>query len=133
MKRIFLLLAAFALTTGCDDIFEPNLTNRTVTVIAPAEGAEMTEGTVTFLWEPASGARGYRLTIVAPDFDNATTVVADTLLMNDSLTVRRSFRCALTGGSYQWSISAFNSAYATATSVFDLKIVRSEKLEVSSY
>ena len=107
---------------ACDDIFEKKLENKMVTVVAPIDGATLIEGNVTFLWVPMEGANGYHITIVSPSFKAATMVVADTLLIDDSVTVRRMFWQTFTPGDYQWSITAFNFAYRSAESVFDLHI-----------
>ena len=123
MRRILLFLLIVSLATACDDVFEKKLDGKAVAVVAPVDGATVTEGTMTFLWVPMEGAGGYHITIVSPSFKAAAIVVADTLLVDDSVSVRRMFRQAFSAGDYQWSISAFNSAYSSAASVFDLHVV----------
>jgi len=125
MKRLllFLLIVPLVTTIACDDVFEKKLDGKAVTVVAPVDGTTVTEGTVTFLWVPMEGASGYHITVVSPSFEAAAIVVADTLLVDDSVTVRRMFRQAFSAGDYQWSITAFNSAYSSAASIFDLHVV----------
>ncbi len=118
---IFLLLLAAA---ACD-ILEEDLGGRTVAVIAPTEGAEVPPGVVAFRWEAVEGAAGYALRVVTPSFAAARRIVADTLLMADSLGMARSCGCRLRldEGDYEWCVEAFNGAYASQPRTLRLRVV----------
>ena len=60
------------------------------------------------------------MTIVSPDFLNASSVWADTLLTVDSLHSADRFALILDEGVYQWSLSAANGVYQSKESVFTL-------------
>ena len=90
---------------SCDDILEEDLSDDEVLLFAPAEGARLDSGNVTFVWDPLEGALDYRLLLVSPDFDNPVQVWADTILTATNFTI------ALAEGQYTWGINAANSAY----------------------
>ncbi|GHV01662.1 hypothetical protein FACS1894159_09810 [Bacteroidia bacterium] len=126
MRKLFLTLAAALLLAACDDIFEKDISRAEVTVTAPANEAQLPEGKVMFRWETVERAQGYHLIVVSPTFAEAVVVVADTLLIDDSVRVHRSFACTLGQGDYQWSIRAFNSVYGTTESVRTLHVIKEE-------
>lgn len=84
MKPICIFLLVFLLLSGCEDIFEQDIEDASIEVIAPKNNTRTEAGTVTFLWRPLDGARSYRLTIVSPTFAGASRLVADTTLLADS-------------------------------------------------
>lgn len=108
------------LLLGCDDIFEQNIENTSIQIVAPKHGMHVEAGEVMFLWRPIAGARNYRLTIVSPDFLNASRVWADTLLMADSVHAADRFLLSLDTGTYQWSLSAANGVYRSKERVLTL-------------
>ena len=108
---------------ACGDIFETDISGDEVSVIAPSDGAEVTQGSVTFLWNVLDGGERYRVTIVSPSFEKAAVAVKDTIIYPDSLSLSLGFRVKLAEGRYQWSLQAFNQAYGSVRSVYDLKVV----------
>lgn len=113
----YLLLLLCGGLTGCWDVFEKDISDQTVSVIAPVNGVETTPGTITFLWDPVSYAEGYRLRVVSPDFARAARVLADSLVAGTT------FSLELEAGSYQWSIQAWNFGYSGVRSVYSLQII----------
>ena len=109
-------------TLSCKDIFDKDITARSVEVVAPADKAEAPEGEVTFLWKPVSYATGYHLTIVSPSFEHAAILIADTVMMNDTLGVKLRYRHLMPAGEYQWNIRALNSSYTTRDNISHLNI-----------
>lgn len=107
MKRIFYILSFF-LIISCDDIIEvPDISNETVSVLAPTDGVILTSTSVTFNWNAIENAENYRLQIATPTFAEAQQIVTD------SLTSDLSFTTILEVGSYQWRVRAENSDYQT--------------------
>ncbi len=132
MKRTMIILALAFAAMACDDLFEKDISDSSVTVIAPVDGVTAPEGTVTFLWRATSGARSYKLTVVSPSFAAASVVAADTLMHNDSLSVKLSLHMPLAAGSYQWSIRALNSAYASPEQVYTLFVAAEQTPDTES-
>lgn len=118
------MLLLLLLGVSCD-ILEEDLSGSTARVIAPTDGAELLPGEVTFRWEAVEGASGYTLRVVMPSFAEAGRIVADTLLRADTLGAARSYGCRmrLDVGDYEWSVEAFNGAYATQPCVMRLSVV----------
>ena len=53
----------------CDDIIEvEDISDRTVTLVAPTDDAILSSGTIHFDWEPIEDAESYRIQIATPDF-----------------------------------------------------------------
>lgn len=123
-KTIFVILAAALAVSyvACDDVFEKDLSKKSVDVIAPADGVTAPAGVVTFLWRATEGADAYHVTVVSPSFGAVSRVAADTLMRNDSISVKLSLRLELDQGDYQWSIRALNGAYFTPEQFYSLFI-----------
>lgn len=128
MKRYLLLLLSLSLLAACDDFFETDISSREVNVIAPVDGAGVPAGDIAFRWHSMDRASGYRFTLVEPSFDAAARILADTLIVADS--VARSYGCRinLAAGEYEWSVEAFNSAYASERSVSSLTVAEADGL-----
>ncbi len=64
---------------GCRDVFEKDISEKEVVLVAPADSVETTRATLTFAGG-ADGATGYRLVVVSPSFDRIELYVLDTLV-----------------------------------------------------
>lgn len=90
---------------GCRDVFEKDISEKEVELIAPADSVETTHATLTFVWEERDGATGYRLVVVSPSFDRMELYVLDTLVEGNQ------YAYTLEPGRYEWSVRPENSAY----------------------
>lgn len=106
---------------GCEDLIEKNLTKQHVRVIAPVDNTKTLPGKVTFLWQPTEGATAYHLTIVSPDFEQATQVICDTVIGTTKYTI------GLNPGNYQWRVLPRNSAYTGISLPYHLNVVLPEQ------
>lgn len=127
MKRILTIIALAVCMAACDDIFEKDLTDKEVLIIAPADGQTVGSGEVTFLWRGVEGATSYHITIVGPSFEDAAVVVADATLSDEEGSASTSYKCSIGPGRYQWSIKAMNGAYETAERIFSFEVVSPEE------
>ncbi len=102
IKLVFLMLL---LAGGCRDVFEKDISEKDVVLVAPADSVETIHRTLTFAWEEKEGATGYRLVIVSPSFERAELYLLDTLVDGLRYTV------TLEPGEYAWGVRPENSAY----------------------
>ena len=93
------------LVMGCRDVFEKDISEKEVELIAPADSVETTHATLTFVWEERDGATCYRLVVVSPSFDRIELYVLDTLVEGNQYTY------TLEPGRYEWGVRPENSAY----------------------
>ena len=108
MKQWFFALLA-VLCFSCDDIIEvANISNRTVTVLAPTDNSVLTLTDINFSWNSIEDAEQYRLQIATPSFEMANQIVLDTIITDTN------FTHTLTSGSFQWRVRAENSGFETA-------------------
>lgn len=128
MKKPLIFMSLIFLCS-CGDVFESDISGSRIDMIAPADGAEVEEGTVAFLWNTLNGSERYRITIVSPSFEDALRAIADTIIYPDTLALGAALRVKLTPASYQWSIQAFNSAYSSVRSEYDLTVTGKEEEE----
>lgn len=107
MKKSFLLLLAIGMLCSCEAIFVENISNATVTILAPTQGTTVSKGVVNFNWNVVNDSELYQIQIAIPTFTNASQIVLDTTISNTS------FSKNLTVGAYQWRVKALNSDYQT--------------------
>ena len=101
---------------ACDDVFEIDISQQQLILLAPAD-LLLTENTVhTFWWEEVEGATEYTLQIVAGTFEAANALMLDTTLTLDK------YEHTLSTGDYQWRVKAKNSVFETDYSTHSLFI-----------
>jgi len=118
MRKYLLYFPLLFLMVSCE-ILEKDISGRTVTAIAPADGAEVPAGETLFRWRAVGRATGYALLVTTEG-----RIVADTLLRADTLGVARSCGCRLRleAGEYRWTVAAFNSGYETRSATLCLTV-----------
>lgn len=119
------LLAAliFLSLQSCYDIVEEDISDQSLELLAPFNGAELTDTEVTFRWSDVEGISGYELLVVKPDFDRIEKVVIDSTLTDER------FNYELLPGVYEWRVRAFNSASELMSDIFRLEVVASPEQE----
>lgn len=125
MKEIIIILL-LAILTSCDDIFEKDIEEYKVEVVLPKNYSTVKEGEVSFLWKSLNGAMGYHLTIISPSFINASRLIADTVIWNDSLSEKLKYKQVLKPGDYQWNIRGINSSYTSLDNILHLLVIDNE-------
>lgn len=116
MKNNFFYLILIFILASCEDIFEKNIEDITVVLLAPANNLQTEKNTHTFWWEEIKRARNYNLQIVKGTFNSVQELVLDTHLVFEK------FDYTLTPGSYQWRVRAYNNGSTTLFSTFSLQI-----------
>lgn len=110
--KTFKLLLLFTFMIGfvsCEDIIEEDITNDTVQIISPNNGAVIESNVVNFQWETLKGADKYRLQV----YNDTDVKVLDSLIENTT------FQFPLETGNYRWRIRGENFAY---TSTYNLPV-----------
>jgi hypothetical protein len=109
MKKTLLMLSFLLIVTACNDIIEvEDISNKTVTLLAPTNEAVLNITDLTFTWQTVEDAESYRIQIATPTFSEALQIV------KDSTVTSASFSTSLEANSYEWRVRAENSAYETA-------------------
>ncbi|MDC8005218.1 hypothetical protein POV27_14245 [Aureisphaera galaxeae] len=121
MKRLFFYIAIIATVAACDEegglLIETDISNRTVTLIAPSNNSEVATNTVFFDWSAVEDATSYEFQIATPNFENPAQLLANT---QDTVT---SSEVALNIGTYEWRVKALNSNYETAYTTAAFQVV----------
>lgn len=109
MKKTLLMLSLLIIVTACSDIIEvEDISNESVTLLAPTNNAVLSITDLTFSWQAFADAESYHIQIATPTFSEALQIVTD------SITVSNSFTTTLEANDYQWRVRAENSAYETS-------------------
>jgi hypothetical protein len=107
VKLLFLFLFA-AFVMSCEkDIIVKDITDKSVTVLAPADNTTTPVNGITFWWEEVDGAERYDVQIVSPSFSTIIQLITDTSVTGDK------FTRSLQPGTYQWRIRATNNGGST--------------------
>ncbi len=115
--RIRALNSAFATpyTANAFNIVS-DLTNETVQLTMPEDGATVAPGAISFSWEAVSGAENYRLEIATPDFESGNTQIVETVITG------LSFNQTLEANTYKWRVKAMNAISETAYSEYNVTV-----------
>ena len=78
-KQVFAaLMLIICLAISCSEIlFETDISDSYVNVLAPTQNSNVPSGTVTFSWEAVQYADDYNIQIATPNFELAKQIVAD--------------------------------------------------------
>lgn len=107
MKYLKYLIVILVIT-GCEDIIEvEDISNKTVTVLAPTNSVVLNNTTITFTWESVSEANAYTIQIATPNFENAQQILLDSTVSTTSYTKLLDYN------TYEWRVRAKNSEYNT--------------------
>jgi len=93
-----------------------NLSDDTVQLSSPEDGATVAPGVIPFNWDAVSGAENYRLQIATPNFESGNTQIVDTVVTGVS------FDQTLEANTYAWRVKAMNSISETAYSAYNLTV-----------
>lgn len=104
------------LFSACEEFIEPDLTKKTVSIIAPSDNSSSSNYTPIFWWNDVKGASNYQLQIVKPNFTNIQQLVLDTTISINK------FSYTLSPGTYQWRVRALNGSSATPFVTYSLSI-----------
>lgn len=118
---IFVLLGLTLTFSSCEEIlFEPDITNTSIEILAPKENAVLTSSTVFFQWIAVEGATFYEVQLATPNFENARQIVFNT-------TVEETFyNEELPPNDYEWRVRAQNSGYSSAFTSAKFKVETNE-------
>ncbi len=105
--QLFFLGILFSILSCDDIIFEEDISESFVHILAPVNNAQVRAGNISFNWEPVTYANAYQLQIALPNFANAQQIVLDTIISNTS------FSKILLPNNYEWRLRAENSAFET--------------------
>ena len=121
MKKYFTGLLFILMFTSCEEVLlEDDISDVSITVLAPANNAEFYSTSVTFTWEAVEYATAYKIQIAKPNFENATEIILDETTENTSYTKQ------LNIGTYEWRVKAVNSSYETAYETRVLTVVSND-------
>lgn len=122
MRNRGMIWGIVLLAMGCQDIFEKDLSEKEVQLIAPADSVKTEYESLTFAWTELEGAAGYRLVIVSPSFAGAERYLLDTLVEGHR------YSCRLQPGRYQWAVRPENSAYEGVYRERTLTVVQKDEV-----
>ena len=132
-KMLYLGMAILLSLYSCEDILEvPDISNQTVSILAPTEGSTLTINAVGFNWETVEDATGYTVQVATPNFENAAQLVLDSVVQVDTLgQISTRIDQTLFNGNYQWRVKAFNSDYKTVFAQSSFQVNGGEDLDLT--
>lgn len=109
MKKVHSLIFIFLIfgIYCCQDIFEEDITDKEVFLLAPSDSVSSTIFEHTFRWEPVEGATNYEFQLVSPSFDYIENYILDTNLSSER------FDYTLYPDTFQWAVRAYNGSSST--------------------
>lgn len=112
-----MILASLLTAVSCDDIFEEDITDDEIFLLAPAAGVTVKPDSITtFNWDFLAGATEYQIQVAEPSFDSAG------LILLDSFTTDNKMNFTLSPGNYEWAVRGLNNGYSTAFFINDFTV-----------
>ncbi len=109
LKYLYIVSAIVIFTISCDDIiFEEDISESNLIILAPTNNASIVSGNISFNWETVSNADKYQIQIATPNFADAIQIVLDSTISKTSFTKQ------LLTNNYEWRVKAVNSAFETS-------------------
>ena len=116
------LLYLILFFSGCNLIFEDDLSTKKVDMLSPPIGYTTYTQTQTFVWDSLPDITQYRFQLVSKRFDFIEEYTIDTFLTTTSITL------ALQPKEYEWRVSAYNNSSQTDYHTFNLTVVQDTTL-----
>ncbi|EJL65554.1 hypothetical protein [Flavobacterium sp. CF136] len=117
---LVLLLALFS----CEEILlVDDISDKEITLIAPANNSVLFSTGVSFSWDKIKNADKYHLQIAKPNFTSPVQIVLDTLVTSTI------FNQQLNIGKYEWRVKAVNSGYETAYKTWSFEILNNDDFQ----
>ncbi len=122
--RTFILLTL----VSCSDIIEvPDISNDTVTLVAPTDNATLAIETLTLSWNTLEDAESYQVQIARPSFENILQLEEDSIVTTNSISVNLA-----SGNSYEWRVRAINSGYKTPYTTYSFTTENTEVPDITN-
>lgn len=99
------IVLVILIMVGCNEVFEKNISNKSISLIIPYNGDTIFTNLVHFKWNEMIGAKNYNLQIVKPKFTDINEFTLDSIINGTECHI------SLNPGSYQFRIRGENSAY----------------------
>ncbi len=137
MKINYLYLIIFIVTgfifSRCSEIFEEDISDEEIVIIAPSDGIETTIINQLFMWETVDGAYYYNLRIVTPSFQSTQKLILDTTIsaIDTVYNSDNKFYYTLNPGTYEWRLVAANNSNEITSEIMQLTIL--ETNDISEY
>jgi len=102
---LFFALIFIGASSSCSDIFEEDIENRRIDLLAPADDDTLTDLDVSFLWREDDDINLFRFQLYESndDYSQFQKLVADTLM------VENQYFASLDTGNYLWRVRGENS------------------------
>lgn len=118
MKNVFSILVVFLGFIACDAIIEvPDISNETVTVLAPTNGSIVDTTLVNFSWQALEDAKTYQVQVATPSFNAASQMLMDTIVTKTYVSGQFSVNA------FEWRVKALNSGYETTYTTQNFSVV----------
>lgn len=114
--NLIAILSLNLILSSCVDVFEEDLSDETVELIAPSDSLVYKEYNQNFWWAKVEGASKYHFQIVEGSFQHPRRLVADTNIVYEQIVF------SLYPGNFEWKVKAFNGGYETQYSQRSLQI-----------
>lgn len=131
--RFIVIAVGVFLISSCEELLEvPDISGEQVQILAPTGGTVVNQNFVNFTWNEVLYADAYLVQVAVPDFKNASQIVLDTIIVQDSTFMGTKAFKLLKNGVYQWQVKAVNSGYETPFSVSAFIVEGAEGQVISS-
>ncbi|PQJ15320.1 hypothetical protein [Aureicoccus marinus] len=116
MKRPISALLVLTLLSCSEIIGIEDISDETVLLQSPVEGAEVTDSITSLSWSKIDQVNTYLVQLSKPNFTASSKVLLDSLVTLDSTNTQGFIEIPLDSSAYEWRVKGMNDGYETAYS-----------------
>ena len=109
--KYWLVIVLIAVSISCDEIFVDDITDDSIELISPVDGAKVNSNRIEFSWSTLTGADEFRFQLIASSFTSEAPVLIDTIVQKNWLEL------TIPAAEYQWRVRGINESYRSLYSV----------------
>lgn len=116
MKRPAMAIMILMVASCSEIIGIADISDETVLLQSPVEGAEVTDSITTLSWSKIDNVNAYLVQLTKPNFAESSKILLDSLITLDSTNTQGLVEIKLDSSAYEWRVKGMNDGYETGFS-----------------
>ena len=127
---IIILIISIFTCIQCSDLFEKDISDKQIALLAPSNTMKTQLTTISFMWDSIEDVKKYNIQIVSPDYSLIQNVLIDTTITKSHIQLKN-----IPIGKYQWRIVGLNGQSKCYSDTVEFTVFDSNSIDtdISGY